>query len=99
MRIYRPTFKRDGKRHESLVWWVQFSVRKKKYRRSLGTRDQRAAEQKAADLVTEMERAAVGLGATGPFDAHNLRPLSDHVQDFASVLGGKSITAKPRSDE
>lgn len=56
MRIYRPTFKRNGKTSTSAVWWAQFSVGGKEYRRSLQTRDERIAHQKAATLITGIER-------------------------------------------
>ncbi|MFO0933772.1 MAG: tyrosine-type recombinase/integrase, partial [Planctomycetota bacterium] len=91
MRIYRPTFKRNGKTSTSAVWWAQFSVGGKEYRRSLQTRDERIAHQKAATLITGIERQSAGL--TDPFEAHRLQGIAKHVTDFEVTLKAKGVTA------
>lgn len=65
MHIYKPKYTdpKTKERRESGVWWIKFYVegRKKPIRRSLRTRDKRAATAKALRIVEQAERGAQGL--------------------------------------
>jgi len=66
------------------MWWAQFHLRGKHFRRSLGTRDKGVAEQLARRLLDREERRAAGL--LDPAEEQQARPLADHITDFESTL-------------
>ena len=72
MRVYHPNIKGpDGGRKPSLVWWVQFHLRGKHYRRSLGTRDKGIAW--SAELGSGKPETVSGPGSQiRPLDAATL---------------------------
>lgn len=69
MRLYQPTYTKDvlDKRvtKKSSVWWVDYTVNGRSYRRSTGARDKAAASVKAAALVREAELRAAGIETHG----------------------------------
>lgn len=91
MRVYRPKFRdKDGVQQESRVYWTQFSLRGRLFRRSLGTRDKGVAEQLARRLLDREERRAAGL--LDPAEEQQARPLSDHLTDFESTLRSRGAS-------
>lgn len=97
MRVYHPRFRgRDGEMKESLVWWVQFHLHGKHFRRTLGTRDKGVAEQKARKLLEREERRAAGL--LDPAEEQQCRPLADHVKDFEAMLQSRGASASHLRD-
>ena len=90
MRLYRPKYTRKGKVHTSRKWWVQFSVGRKEFRRGLGTRDGRVAEELARRIVENEERRSRGI--LDPTEEHVLRPISEHVSAFETTLRGRQRT-------
>jgi integrase len=91
MRIHKPKFKnRQGEWQQGSVYWVQFSVNGKLFRRTLKTKDKRVAQMRALQMVEREERKAVGLA--DPFEEHRDRPLREHVQDFEAYLGNRGVS-------
>ena len=89
--VYRRKYRApDGTKHRTRTWYVRFSIAGRKYRRSLKTRDRRAAELLAAEMVKreEMRRA----GAVDPFEEQRVRPLSEHVADFETWLNSRGVS-------
>ncbi len=77
-------------------YWVKFYVNGKPRRRPLRTRDRRAAELKAAELIRKAELAAAG--AVDPFEEHRECPLDDHLTDFETALAASGVTDKHAGD-
>ena len=90
MRLYRRTQNfPNGTRREWGPWWVQFHIRGKLVRKSLKTRDKRAAEIAAAELLRKEE-----LKSAGVFDPHEeqkTRSVEDHLAEFESVLLARDV--------
>ncbi len=61
MTLYRPTWKKDGKTVHGRVWWMEVRVGHKRHRQSLGIKDKRAAQIKAADILRKLELRDAGL--------------------------------------
>jgi integrase len=80
MRLYRQRYRTAaGEMRESPKWWVTYSVKGIRCRRSTGMTEKRAAEQEAARMVRAAERKAAGL------DTHEeaqRTPLQELVQEF-----------------
>jgi len=82
--------------HKGGKYWVKFYVNGKPRRLPLRTRDRRAAELKAAELIRKAELAAAG--AVDPFEKHRECPLDDHLGDFETSLAAGGATAKHVAD-
>lgn len=97
MRLYRRTQKfPDGTERTWGPWWVQYHHRGRLVRRSLRTRDKRAAEIAAAELLKKEE-----LKSAGVFDPHEdqkVRPLDDHLAEFEAVLLARDVVEKYRKE-
>jgi len=61
MRLFQPTYTRDGKTFKSDVWWCAFVVKDRHFRESTGLRDPQAATVAAADRLREEELRAAGI--------------------------------------
>jgi integrase len=61
-------------------------------RRVKGFADLKATEQLAAELERKASRARAGT--TDPAEEHALRPLADHLRDYAAYLESKGNTPK-----
>jgi len=93
MRIFRRKHRAaDGSQVEAPTWWVRFSVRGRAFEESLRTRDRRAAELLAGELVRKAERRAAGL--TDPFEEHRERPIAEHLNDFETTLRARGAGPK-----
>ncbi len=97
MRMYRreQTFP-DGTKRVWGPWWVQFYVGHKLIRKSLRTRDKRAAEIAAGELIRKAE-----LRAAGVFDPHEeekTRGIDEHLDEFQSVLLARDVVAQYRKE-
>lgn len=93
MRLIKKQYKAaDGTRKKGRVWAVRFYVGGRQVERSLGTRDRRAAELLAADMVRRAELQRAGI--VDPFgDAKDLA-LSRHLDDFQTTLAARGVVAK-----
>ena len=61
MTLFQPTWKKDGQTVKGRVWWMEVRVGGKRHRRSLGVRDKRAAQIKAAEILRKLELRDAGL--------------------------------------
>ncbi len=91
MRIYRPTWKANGRRVTGSKYWAQFGHQGKVYNRALHTSDKRVAERKARKLKEEIELEAAGI--VDPFKKQRNRPLHEHVSEFLAYLASKDVSA------
>lgn len=81
MGLFRPTYRdKQGKLRSQRVWWLELHEAGRRRRVSLGVRDKRAAEMKAAEILRAAERRAAGLAgpceAAGPGRCRNTWPIS-----------------------
>jgi len=76
MRLFQPTY-RDaaGNLKKSRKWWVRYYVRGRRFEKPLGTRDKRAAEILAGEMVKAGELRAVGLETHDETRAAGVEPL------------------------
>lgn len=97
MRLYRRTQKLpDGSRRTFGPWWIQYHHRGRLVRRSLQTRDKRAAEIAAGELIKKVE-----LRSAGVFDPHEkqrLRPVDEHLDEFEQVLRARDVVERYRKE-
>ncbi len=96
MRVFRPTWKRDGKTREGTVYWVSATVNGSRLRKTTGCRDKRAAEERAREIVRHAERKAAGL--IDPWQEQQERPLAEHVADFETTLRARNLCAQHIAD-
>ena len=102
MRLYQPTWtRRDPTTGEKVLrrsrrWWVQFFLEGKRRMVSLGVRDRRAAEVKAAEILRAAELRSVGVA--DPFEEHRRRPIAEHLAEFETMLGAREVTEEHRAD-
>jgi integrase len=61
MTLFQPTWKKDGATVRGRVWWLEVRVGGKRHRQSLGIRDKRAAQIKAAEILRKLELRDAGL--------------------------------------
>ncbi len=91
MRIFRPKYRdKEGNQKEQAVYWLQYSIQGRRTRCSLRTRDRRAAELKAADIIRRAE-----LGEVAGIDnllAHLDRPIANHLEDFETMLRSGGVS-------
>ncbi len=88
MSLYRRKNPKSGRL--SPVWWTRFSVEGRKFRKSTGLTDKRAAGAREAEMIRTEQRKAAGL--TDHFDEHSTRPLAQHVLDFESALRSRRVS-------
>lgn len=97
MRLYRRTQKfPDGTERTWGPWWLQYHHRGRLVRVSLRTRDKRAAEIAAGDVIKKAE-----LRSAGVFDPHaeqKVRPLDEHLGEFEAVLVARDVVARYRQE-
>ena len=97
MRIYRPArYFEKGVPSPSGVWWVDYRINGVRKRQSLKTKERRAAELKAAEIVRRAELQAAGI--TDPFEDQRARPVEEHVEDFLTALRAKNRAPKYVAD-
>ena len=96
--IFQPTYTRDGKRRKSKVWWVKAYVpgAGAPIRRSLKTRDKRAARRLAAEVARRAEHEALGIDDA--LARHRTAPIAAHLEDFALTFVAKGTTPKHKVD-
>jgi integrase len=93
MRIYQRTWKDpDGETRTGRTWWVQYVVGGVRVNVSTGTRDKRAAELIAGDIVRKAELKRAGIA--DPYADHLERSLDDHLTDFLTTLRARNVVAK-----
>jgi integrase len=61
MAVYRPTYKDKGKRKESEMWWIDFTIAGKRVRESAETTRKTIAVEYEKRRRLELERALAGL--------------------------------------
>ncbi len=91
VRLFRPTWTRNGVLRESLLWWIQYRENGRRIRGSLGT-----TERVDAELLAAKVRERLRLKAAGLLDPHDdLRglPLHKHVLAFRTLLRSRGVTA------
>lgn len=99
MGLYRPTVTRTRKdgtkyREKSRYWWGSFRhpVSGTSVRLSLKTADKSAAQT----LLRDAERRAAleAAGLIDPFEKHQQRPLTGHLDDWKAALAAKGNTPR-----
>lgn len=75
-------------------WTIQLTYADGRRREITGYTDRRATEQKAAQLVRELERKEVGLH--DPYAAHRRAPLGDHLVAFLEALAAGTLGHRRR---
>lgn len=92
MRIYKPSYQGErGGRKESAVYWLDFYDRGRRRRVNLKTRDRKAADLKAAEIIK-----AVELGKAGVETYYETREatLSELVDEYANELRRRGRSGK-----
>src|SRR5262245_40104299 len=93
MQLYRQTYRApDGTQREARVWRVRYYIRGVRHDEPLRTRDKRAAELIAADLVRRAELRAAGV--VDPFEGHRSRSLSKHCTEFETTIAARGRVAR-----
>jgi hypothetical protein len=91
--VYFPLTKAgDGYLKPSKRWYFDCRDVSGTVRRVKGYADLKATEQLAAE--TERKASRVRSGFTDPGEEHAMRPLADHLKDYAAVLLAKGDTSK-----
>lgn len=93
MKLYHPTYTRDGKTHANKVWWVRFRCNGKDVRKSTGMRDKTVAAIKAAEIVKAAELAEVGVAA--PQATHT--PLPQLVAEYLADMERRGVSLGHRN--
>ena len=65
-------------------FWLRVQVGARRIHRSLRTRDQRVAMERAAQLIARAQRGALGL--EDPVRDQLVKPIAQHLSDFEAVL-------------
>ena len=94
MRVYRRKYKdkRSGKMREGRTWWMMGYVGGKRINRSTGTRDKRAAELIAGDVLRKAELKRAGI--VDPFeDAHEVS-LATHIRAFEKTMRARGCVPR-----
>ena len=76
--VFRRQRRRGGRVVKSDTFYARIGGKV----RNLGASDKQVAEQKAASLVRDLQREAVGLIAPKPMRLAASRPLADHVAEY-----------------
>ncbi len=93
MRLLKKYYKaKDGTRRPGRVWTVRYYIGGRLVERSLGTRDRRAAELIAADMVRRAELRRAGI--VDPFGDSKEIPIERHFTDFEVTMRGRGVVAK-----
>lgn len=80
MSVFRPKWKRDGKETTGRVYWMDVRVNGKRHRKSLGVSDKAVAIQREAEIVKQLEMAAVGMEDHTETAAASLADLIDEYE-------------------
>lgn len=97
MKVYRRKYKdRYGTEKKGKTWWLLAYVGGERIHQSLRTKDRRAAELMAADIVRREELKRAGI--VDPFGEHHERPLSEHLKDFEKTLRARGVVKKYLED-
>ncbi len=97
MRVYRRKYKdRHGHERTGRTWWLLAYVGGARFHQSLRTRDKRAAELIAADLMRREELKRAGI--EDPFSEHHEKRLKEHVADFEKTLRARDVVERYLED-
>jgi integrase len=61
MSLFRPTYKKDGKKGRSKHWWFEYRKDGRRFRCNLQVRDKNAAKLKAAEILRDHELGEAGV--------------------------------------
>ncbi len=86
MSLYKPTYTRDGKTYEVKVWWLEYRLNGRKIRRSLETKDRRAAEIRQAEILRRVELSKAGVETY--VETSDASPLT-LVAEFEGMMRGR----------
>jgi integrase len=88
-RAYRST---NGEKRRAKTWWLVAHVGGERLHVTTGSRDRRAAELIAADIVRKAELKRAGI--VDPFEGHTARGLDQHLADFLTTLRARNVVQK-----
>jgi len=73
------------------TYWIQYTdFDGKRCQQSLKTRERRAAEIKAGDILRRIEFKKVGI--INPFEEQQFRPIEDHLDEFLAHLEARGVS-------
>lgn len=96
MRLFKPSYTKNGESRTSDVWNVEVWIGGLRHRKSTGCRDKRAAEEKAREIRLKLERKAAGL--TSQEEEHAEKPLEESLLGFLVSLDAKKVVPRHRND-
>jgi len=97
MRVYQRKYKdRQGREKKGKTWWLLAYVGGQRIHQSLRTKDKRAAELMAGDLIRREELKRAGI--VDPFGEQHERPLREHIADFEKTLRARGVVKKYLED-
>jgi len=97
MNVYRRKYKdRQGRERTGKTWWLLCYVGGKRIHQTLRTKDRRAADLMAADIVRREELKRAGI--VDPYGEHHERPLTEHLRDFEKTLRARGVVTKYLED-
>jgi hypothetical protein len=81
----------ETRQRRSKKWWGKYRDELDQVRRVSLATDKAAAQVMLDELIRKADRRRAGI--VDPFEAHEDRPLSQHLDEFSAVLTSKGLTA------
>jgi integrase len=92
MKIYRRTYNVKGRLCTAKTWSLLYSIGGVRFHQSLHTRDRRAAELIAGDIVRRAELKRAGI--VDPFGESTERSVAQHLKDFLTTIRAHGVVEK-----